>query len=303
MPRNPKSAWLTSVVALDYPIYRVQRLVNLNSAFASFSGEPAPASTRGPVPSFEITSGDYRVRFASTQKDLEEICRLRYRSFNVELGEGLKSANASGLDEDHFDAQCQHLLVEHLVDGRSVAIVGTYRLQTAETAQQGLGFYSAVEFNLTDLPAGMLNDAVELGRACVCSNHRNRRTLFLLWKGLAAYVLWHQKRYFFGCNSLASESRLEGWRMMHFLTEHGHVHPEFLVGPQQGYECETSASLVPEDEMTLEIPPMFGIYLRYGAKVCGPPAHDALFHTVDFFTVVDLNEMDERTFQNFASKK
>ncbi|MDA0667288.1 MAG: GNAT family N-acetyltransferase [Planctomycetota bacterium] len=288
-------------LALAFACYNA--LVNPDSAFASFSSEPAPALTCGPVPDFEITSGDYRVRFASTKKDLEEICRLRYRIFNVELGEGLDSANATGLDEDRFDAQCQHLLVEHLSDGHPVSIVGTYRLQTAETAQQRHGFYSAVEFDLSGLPAEMLSDAVELGRACVCSGHRNRRTLFLLWKGLAAYVLWHQKRYFFGCNSLTSESRLEGWRMMRFLTEHGHVHPEFLVDPQRGYECETPASLVQEDEMTLEIPPLFGIYLRYGAKVCGPPAHDALFHTVDFFTVVDLNEMDERTFQNFASKK
>ena len=273
------------------------------SAFASFSGDPAPALSRGPIPDFTETSGDYRVRFASSEKDIEGICRLRYQTFNVELEEGLDTAHETGLDEDLFDAQCQHLLVEHLVMGQPDSIVGTYRLQTAESAFKGIGFYSAEEFDLSGLPKAMLNDAVELGRACVSSGHRNRRTLFLLWKGLAAYVLWHHKRYFFGCNSLATESRLEGWRMMRFLTEHGHVHPRFLVDPQPGYECAIPGELDPEDQMTLEIPPLFGIYLRYGAKVCGPPAHDALFHTVDFLTVVDLDEMDERTFQNFASKK
>lgn len=243
------------------------------------------------------------MRFANTPRDIEEICRLRFRTFNVELAEGLASSFSSGLDQDPFDQQCQHLLVEFIEKGHAAIVVGTYRLQTAESARQGIGFYSAKEFDLSGLPQEMLDDAVELGRACICSQHRNRRTLFLLWKGLAAYVLWHQKRYFFGCNSLSTESRLEGRRMMRFLTEHKHVHPEFLVDPQPGYECGSSAGLAIEDEMTLEIPPLFGIYLRYGAKVCGPPAHDALFHTVDFFTVVDLDEMDERTFHNFASKK
>lgn len=243
------------------------------------------------------------MRFASNARDIEEILRLRFRTFNVELEEGLTSSFSDGLDQDPFDAQCQHLLVEFFEDGKEAIVVGTYRLQTAESAHQGLGFYSAEEFDLSALPNEMLEDSVELGRACVCTHHRNRRTLFLLWKGLAAYVLWHQKRYFFGCNSLPSESRVEGYRMMLFLTEHKHVHPEFMVAPRPGYECGPPGNLTVEEDLTLEIPPLFGIYLRYGAKVCGPPAHDALFHTLDFFTVVDLDEMDERTFHNFASKK
>jgi len=278
-------------------------LTSPNSAFASFSSEPAPAIISGPIPPFEEVSGNYRVRFAATEPDFEAVGRLRYETFNLEMKEGLEASHETGLDSDRFDAQCQHLLVEFQEDGQKPKVVGTYRLQTAESAEKGHGFYSADEFDLSGLPVKMLHDAVELGRACVASNHRNRRTLFLLWKGLASYVLWHRKRYFFGCNSLTSESQLEGWRMMRYLTEHGHVHPEFLADPLPGFSCEAPAKKAPEDEMPLEIPPLFGIYLRYGAKVCGPPAHDALFHTVDFLTVVDLDEMDERTFQNFASKK
>jgi len=244
------------------------------------------------------------VRFAQTEADVDAICRLRFEVFNLEMGEGLDTAHAIGEDRDAYDAQCQHLLVEFFPEGEEQAeVVGTYRLQTARSAEEGAGFYSASEFDLSGLPPEMLEDAIELGRACVRKEHRNRRSLFLLWRGLAAYVLWHRKRYFFGCNSLTTESELEGWRMMRYLTCHGHVHPEFLVDPQPGYSCSSPAPATPEDEMPLEIPPLFGIYLRYGAKVCGPPAHDSLFHTIDFLTVVDLDEMDERTFQNFASER
>ncbi|MGB0953161.1 MAG: GNAT family N-acetyltransferase [Planctomycetota bacterium] len=277
------------------------------SAFASLSRDPAPALTRGPIPDFESRSGTYLVRFAQCEQDLDAICRLRFEVFNLELGEGLDAAHVAGEDRDPYDAQCQHLMVEFFPEEGGIdaapIVVGTYRLQTAASAESGVGFYSASEFDLSGLPQSMLEDAIELGRACVRKEHRNRRSLFLLWKGLAAYVLWHRKRYFFGCNSLTTESELEGWRMMRYLTEHGHVHPKFLADPQPGYECGSPAPAAPEDEMPLEIPPLFGIYLRYGAKVCGPPAHDSLFHTIDFLTVVDLDEMDERTFQNFASDR
>lgn len=260
------------------------------------------------MPEFESRAGAYLVRFAQSEADLDAICRLRFEVFNLEMGEGLDDAHRQGEDRDAYDAQCQHLMVEYFAPEEGEAdpvseVVGTYRLQTAVSAERGAGFYSASEFDLSGLPKSMLDDAIELGRACVRKEHRNRRTLFLLWKGLAAYVLWHRKRYFFGCNSLTTESELEGWRMMRYLTEHGHVHAEFLADPMPGYECGSPAPALPEDEMPLEIPPLFGIYLRYGAKVCGPPAHDSLFHTIDFLTVVDLDDMDERTFQNFASDR
>ena len=266
-------------------------------------------SSREPVPTFLEVSGRYRVRFTIHAADVAAACRLRYEVFNLEMGEGLASAHATGEDRDFFDASCHHLIVEYFPDGiaslsagRPPEVVGTYRLQTAATARSAkTGFYSSEFFDLSSLPEAMLANAVELGRACVRQDHRNRRTLFLLWRGLAAYVLWHDKRWFFGCNSLPSESHLEGQRMLSYLERHGHVHANLRVQPHEGFRCMPNPLPHPDDSLTLEIPSLFGIYLRYGAKVCGPPAHDWRFHTVDFFTVVDLQEMDERTFQNFAA--
>jgi len=266
-------------------------------------------SARGPVPTFSEVSGRYRVRFTVHAADVAAACRLRFEVFNLEMGEGLSSAHEAGEDRDFFDASCQHLIVEYLPDGiaslsagRPPEVVGTYRLQTAATARLAkTSFYSSELFDLSLLPEAMLENAVELGRACVRQDHRNRRTLFLLWRGLAAYVLWHDKRWFFGCNSLPTESHLEGRRMLSYLERHGHVHAALQVQPHDEYRCVQDLRTHPDDSLTQEIPPLFGIYLRYGAKVCGPPAHDSCFHTVDFFTVVDLQEMDERTFQNFAA--
>ena len=35
-------------------------------------------------------------------------------------------------------------------------------------------------------------------------------------------------------------------------------------------------------------------YLRHGAKVCGPPAVDRLFKTIDYFVVIDADNMAQR---------
>jgi putative hemolysin len=270
----------------------------------------------GSVPDFHEVNGRYRVRFARSGADIAAACRLRFEVFNLEFGEGLASAHELGEDRDIHDDHCQHLIVEYLPDGTGSLgfgggpasamprVVGTYRLQTAATAESsGTGFYSSGIFDLATLPTDMLEDAVELGRACVHRAHRNRRTLFMLWRGLAAYVMWHRKRWFFGCNSLSTESHREGRRMMAYLVRHGHVHPDLQVDPHEHQLCRATASAHPDDDLPMRIPSLFGTYLRYGAKVCGPPAHDRRFHTIDFFTVVDLQEMETRTFQNFASRR
>ena len=49
----------------------------------------------------------------------------------------------------------------------------------------------------------------------------------------------------------------------------------------------------------MEIPSLFRTYLRYGAKVCGPPAMDREFKTIDFFMLFDLSALDARTYRLF----
>jgi putative hemolysin len=46
-------------------------------------------------------------------------------------------------------------------------------------------------------------------------------------------------------------------------------------------------------------PQLFATYLRYGALVCGPPAIDREFKTIDWFVLLDTNTLDPRTFRSF----
>ena len=71
--------------------------------------------------------GRYRLRMAQSSEDRIAACRLRFRVFNIELGEGLESSYQTGLDTDQFDEVCEHLLVEDKQeDNPARQIVGTY---------------------------------------------------------------------------------------------------------------------------------------------------------------------------------
>lgn len=257
---------------------------------------PVPKTAGYPVrpellPEFEAEAGRYAVRFARTPEELDAVLRLRFEVFNLELDEGLDSSFLTRRDEDEFDATSHHLLVAERAGGRAV---GTYRLRTSEADVESRGFYSAGEFNLACLPPQVAEESVEIGRACVAREHRNTQVLFLLWRGLAAYLNHNRKRYYFGCCSLAGMDARKGLRLLDYLERMGHMHPTFYVLPRAGFECDGDTDEARGDAEA-SVPKLFRSYLRFGAKVCGPPALDRAFKTTDFFVIFDVEGMDTKT--------
>ncbi len=252
------------------------------------------SSTR--APKLELREGRYLLRFAQNAMDLDAVLKLRFEVFNLELGEGLQSSFMTGRDRDEFDAQCHHLMIEDTEAGH---VVGTYRIQTNEMAAAGNGFYSAGEFDLAHLPDAVGLNSIELGRACIAPAHRHTSVLYLMWKGIAAYTLQQRKRYLFGCCSLTSQDANEGWGVMNQLQLGGHVHPEFLVLPQLGFECDHEGDDTPRAEA--KIPKLFRAYLRFGAKVCSPPTLDRAFKTIDYFVLMDCHQLSPAAYQMFFS--
>lgn len=249
------------------------------------------------VPRGVIHHKSYRVRFAASRGELDAVLRLRYRVFNLELGEGLAESHATGRDEDPFDATCHHLVVER--DG-SGTVIGTYRMQTSTMAKaSGLGFYSGGEYDLEALPEAVRRDSVEIGRACIAREHRNRQVLFLLWKGLARYMQTNRRRFLFGCCSLPTLEAQEGAKALAYLRAAGHVHPEIEVPALPGFECSGAAGDPGGDPGHYDLPPLFRTYLRYGAKVCSTPAVDRAFGTIDFLVLFDVEAMSPRSYQLF----
>lgn len=250
---------------------------------------------RESLPPSEMREGKYVVRFVRSREELDEVLKLRFDIFNLELGEGLESSFQTGRDLDEYDLACHHLMV---IEESTGSVVGTYRLQTGAMAAAAKGFYSATEFDLSHLPVEVLEDSIELGRACIAQAYRNTQVLFLLWKGLASYIAFNRKRFLFGCCSLTSQDASEGKLTMELLERDGHLHERFRVSPNPEVECYPADFQV-EPPFEVKLPRLFRTYLRFGAKVCGEPAIDRAFKTIDFFVLFDLFGMDRQTQQMF----
>ena len=221
----------------------------------------------------------YRTRLARSSADLQAAQALRFEVFNLELDEGLLQSYDTGLDADPFDAVCDHLLVEDAADG---TVVGTYRLQTGLRARAALGYYSEREFDFGPFEP-MRAQILELGRACIHQKHRNFAVLTLLWRGIGGYALQHGARYLIGCSSITSQDEAAGAATYQRLATH--VAPAaWCTQPLPAFRCalHTVAPVAPH------IPRLLSAYLAMGAAVCGPPAIDREFRTIDFLTWVDV---------------
>ena len=226
----------------------------------------------------------YRLRLAETEAERVAACRLRFRVFNLELGEGLPESYANGLDQDAFDAVCEHLVVEEKTTGR---IIGTYRMQSGMTAFRQLGYYSAREFEF-EAYEELRPHLLELGRACIEREHRSGEVLTLLWRGIAQYAHHHGLRYLIGCSSVPSEDAATGWAMYHRLAPFLAA-PSWRTQPVAGCRLPAppSDTAVPETN----VPKLLKTYLAVGARICSEPAWDRAFKTIDFLTLQDMDQL------------
>ena len=234
---------------------------------------------------------DYTTRLARDAKEVQAAQALRFQVFNLELNEGLEQSYVSGLDEDPFDAGCDHLIVEHLP---SKKVVGTYRLQTGPNAAARRGYYSAQEFAF-DVYEPWRAEMVELGRACVHQQHRNLVVLGLLWKGIAGYARDRGARYLIGSSSLSSQDPAVGASAYTELCRHHLPALRWLTHPLPHCECPLNYLT----EEPVKIPKLLRAYLSLGAKICGPPALDRQFKTIDFLTMMDLNALSASARERF----
>ena len=234
----------------------------------------------------------YRCRFAKNSCDLVAVFRLRFLVFNLELKEGLASSYTTGWDTDEFDEACDHLIVEHVPTGD---VVGTYRLQTGRSAQVHKGYYSAREFDFSVYEPLRLS-LVELGRAAIHPAHRSFEVLSLLWRGIARYATERDARHLVGCCSLSSQCTLEGSNLYHQLRPFL-VEASLRTSPNAPFRFPISAT--PIAGPATKPPKLLRLYLSLGAKICGPPALDREFKTIDFLTLLDLRNMDATAKRRF----
>ena len=187
-----------------------------------------------PAPRIHAEVGRYRLRLAQTLKIAKPPAACVSRSSISRWAKGLKALtrpDSIPISSTYSANICWSKIK------RTRRIVGTYRMQSGETAAANLGYYSEQEFHFAPyepLRAGIL----ELGRASIDREHRTPEVLTLLWRGIAQYATDMGLRYLVGCSSLNSQDPCEGWQMYRQL-EHYRVSPEFATEPTAAYACPT----------------------------------------------------------------
>ncbi|MBC6448924.1 GNAT family N-acetyltransferase [Actinokineospora xionganensis] len=241
----------------------------------------------------ETGTARYSLLVANDGAEVRAAQRLRHQVFAEEMGATLRTPEP-GLDVDRFDEFCDHLIVREDTTGE---IVGTYRMLSPDGAARAGGLYSQTEFDLSAL-AGMRDGLVETGRSCVHADHRNGAVVSLVWAGIARYMLLSGKSWLAGCASvpLTDGGTLAAgvWntvRAKHYADE------RYRVQPLNAWDVDSVGA-----PARTVMPPLLKGYLRLGAWVCGPPAHDADFGVADFFVLLGLEHIDQRYLKFFLGE-
>lgn len=240
----------------------------------------------------DIESKQYTIKFASTEEEVEAALRLRYRVFKEELGRQFQFSNNT--DKDAYDDQAHHLIV---VENSTNDVIGTYRLQTYEQAKAGIGFVSEKRFRVDQFPMHVLENAVEVGRACISKEHRSGRVLFLLWKGFAGYLTHFQKRYLFGYAAFDTHDHGIILNTYRYLKEQGHLHPQYHIEAKPEYKIDRER--IADDTDEIDIPPLFQNYLNVDSWVCSEPSFDkelVLGHCLIFLDVEQISDRTRKLF-------
>src|SRR5205823_5317105 len=171
-----------------------------------------------------------------------------------------------------------------------------------QLAAANLGYYSEREFDFAPYEPFRC-EMVELGRACVQADHRNFNLLHLLWRGIARYAVERNARMLIGCSSISSQDPTDGIAAYEKLQPHlvprelrTCPRPEFIVA---GGDDAGSRGVSPYQTLPGSSPPatagassrLLRAYLAIGARICGPPAIDREFGTIDFLTLLDLHAL------------
>ena len=238
-------------------------------------------------------------RLAETAEDLIAAQRVRYEVFVKELGsDGLGVDHEARLEKDHFDPYFDHLLLidpeapEEALDG----VVGVYRLLRDDQAEQVGQFYSEDEYELSVLKSSG-RKLLELGRSCLLPDYRGGTGMYLLWNGLANYVLSNEIEILFGVASFHGTD-LDDLSGPLSLLHQRHLAPE-EIRVRTVDRAYQSMDLISKDQLDaksamLATPALIKAYLRLGGFVGDGAYIDHAFNTIDVCLILDTERMNAR---------
>jgi L-ornithine Nalpha-acyltransferase len=248
----------------------------------------------------QIDQNRFTTRIARDAEEVAAAQRLRYRVFVEEMGAQPSAEDAAlRLERDAFDPHVDHLVLidETLRPADPLdRVVGVYRLMRDDAARDGIGFYSATEYDLGPLIASDRR-LVELGRSCVHPDYRGGLAMHFLWSALGDYVVRHGVEIMFGTASFHGHEVEPLAEPLSYLWHNHLAPPELRVRtlPQHFVEMNRMpAEAVSRPRAMRAIPALIKAYLRLGGFVGDGAYADPVFNTVDVCLVMDTARMTAR---------
>lgn len=259
--------------------------------------------------------GDLEVRLANSRVDIRRAQKLRYRVFYQEMS-AIADSQTMMLrrDVDAYDPICDHLLVVDTASPNNALkkrpwplrpnVVGTYRILRQEVAELYSGFYTQSEYDI----AGLIDSKrskyrfVEMGRSCVLKPFRTRRTVELLWEGIAGYLRTHGHNVMIGCASFPGTDPKKHARALSFLYHNALAPEDWRVRAHNRHYVDMD--MMPPSEIDMkaalrDLPPLVKGYLRLGAYFGDGAVVDHQFGTTDVLIVLPVEAMDSRYISHF----
>ncbi len=237
---------------------------------------------------------NFIVKTASNNEEVMDTIRLRSQVFLEELNNRCIIDN---FDIDEYDILSDHLL---LIDKEKNEVIGTYRFNSNLFSN---AFYSEKEFNIFNILT-LPGIKLELGRACIHKSYRNGTALSLLWTGLVKYIKEIKADYLFGCSSFNLPDLKAVAQLYKYFKEFNFVETQkMMVFPKGKYKIKDLDifSMQIENSERKEyllsqrfIPGLVKGYISAGARICGEPIYDPDFNCYDYFTFLDLKQLDEK---------
>lgn len=252
-----------------------------------------------------VRGGELEVRLAESDAEIDAAQALRYRVFYGELA-ATPSPEMSRRerDFDKFDDVCDHLLVIDRARSNGVPyVVGTYRLLRRSVARRTIGFYSAHEYDLSNLME-YPGEIVECGRSCVDEEYRSGAVMQILWRGIAAYLKAYKIQLLFGCASLPGTDTEKITPALSYL-HHFHLAPSDLRPRALDHHYVDMDKIPPsglnEREARSQLPPLIKGYVRLGGFVGDGAVVDHQFNTTDVCVIVPTNHITEKYDRHYGT--
>lgn len=218
----------------------------------------------------------------------------RTRSSSLEVRVVRDRSLVPQMDEDRFDAHCEHLIVR---DPRRDLLVASLRLLPPDAAERANGYHAEEQFDVSLLRV-LRNRMVEVTRVAVRSGPSRHAATALMWDGLARYLIDRGLDHVLGTASVGlADGGHSAASLYRSLAEHALSPHDYRVFPRRELPLERCSE-------TLHVRPPRELrdYLDRGAWLCGEPAWNRGFDRADLPLLLPLARMQGRYVRSFLSK-